>query len=83
MFFVVSGELEVDLGDKRIPLTGDFFGEIALLTEGTRAASVIALTRVQLLVLHAKHFHTFLDHNPDQAEAIHKVAKERLGGDSG
>jgi voltage-gated potassium channel len=80
MFFIVSGELEVELEDARKPLTGDFFGEIALLTGGTRSASVLAVTRAQLLVLNGKHFQTFLDHNPDLAETISRVAQERLAG---
>jgi voltage-gated potassium channel len=78
MFFVVSGELEVDLGHSRIPLDGDFFGEIALLTAGTRSATVRAVTRAQLLLLHAQHFQTFLQNNPDISETIHRVARERM-----
>ncbi len=78
MFFIVSGELEVEINATIAPMQGDFFGEIALLTQGTRSASVRAVTSAQLLVLHAKHFRTILSDNPRIAETINQVAQERL-----
>jgi voltage-gated potassium channel len=78
MFFIVSGDLEVDLESRRIVLEDDFFGEIALLSSSRRSATVTARTRAQLLVLHASHFEAFLDAHPELAETIRRVAEARI-----
>jgi voltage-gated potassium channel len=77
MFFVVSGELVVDLGDRLIPLEGDFFGEMGVLGTGDRSASVIASTRAQLLALEARNLEAFFDSHPELAAKVRRVATER------
>lgn len=79
MFLIVSGEVEVDVGDtpKRLK-TGDFFGEIALLEKTTRTATVRAVSTCQLLALEVDDFERLLDTHPDLKETIHKVAAQRL-----
>jgi voltage-gated potassium channel len=79
MFLIVSGEVEVDVGDtpKRLK-TGDFFGEIALLEKTTRTATVRAVSTCQLLALEVDDFERLLDSHPELKDTIHKVAAQRL-----
>ncbi len=43
---------------------GDYFGELALLDGGTRTASVVAETAMELLVLDRGEFYQMLDSSP-------------------
>jgi len=78
MFFIVSGDLEVELDGERQLLGEDFFGEIGLLERQARNATVTARTRAQMVVLGAKHVEAVLDSQPDVAATIRRVARERL-----
>jgi voltage-gated potassium channel len=79
MFLIVSGEVEVEVGEHPIRLkTGDFFGEIALLAKTTRTATVRAISTCQLLMLDVEDFERLLDSHPDLKETIHKVADQRM-----
>ena len=79
MYFIASGAVEVRLPARRIRLgSGDFFGEMALLSGRPRQADVVALTYCQLLVLRKADFERFLAANPDARAMINRVAEERL-----
>jgi voltage-gated potassium channel len=81
MYFIVSGEVEIDTqtGAPRGRLgAGEFFGEIALIAERPRTASVTALTPCRLLVLHKDDFESFMDAHPDLKEAVRLAAERRL-----
>lgn len=79
MYFIVSGEVEVDVRPTPLRLTaGDFFGEIALLKESERTATVTAVTECQLLILDASDFRRLLRDHPPIADAVTKVMTERL-----
>ena len=79
MYFIVSGEVEVRLPNSSVHLhSGDFFGEIALLTDSVRTATVAALTSCQLLVLRVDDFRKVLAAHPDLRETISRVAEQRL-----
>jgi voltage-gated potassium channel len=81
MYFVAAGEVEIELKDGRIRLgVGHFFGEIAVLRQARRSATVTAVTRTSLLVLDAHDLHALMDREPRVAERIHDVMHERLGG---
>ncbi|NEP78661.1 MAG: cyclic nucleotide-binding domain-containing protein [Okeania sp. SIO3C4] len=56
---------------------GAFFGEIALLYEKKRTASLKTLTYCELFVLNKDDFKKVLDHYPDFAAHVHKIAEER------
>lgn len=78
-FFIASGAVEVRRPGQRIRLgTGEFFGELALLTGQPRQADVVALTYCRLLVLQQADFKDFLADNPEAREAINRVARSRL-----
>ena len=78
MFFIASGAVEV-MVDEPVRLgTGDFFGELGILTREPRRADVIAMTYCHLLELHADVFERFLAADPLAAAAIRKVATSRL-----
>jgi voltage-gated potassium channel len=79
MFFIMSGEVVVDVLPHPVHLRGgQFFGEIALLKETLRTATVTALTETQLLGLDAEDFRKLIDQYPDLKEKIHRIAESRL-----
>jgi len=62
---------------------GDYFGEIALLEERQRTATVCAVLPSLCLTLERKHFLNMLARNPQLRTVIEHTAKERLGESSG
>ena len=81
MFFIMSGEVEVDVRPNPVHLRGgQFFGEIALLKDMERTATVTAVTETQLLTLDAADFRRLVDQYPDLREKISRIAESRMGG---
>jgi len=79
MFFIMSGEVEVDVAPFPVRLgRGQFFGEIALLRDTVRTATVTAVEECQLLALDVADFRGLLDAHPDVKAAITELAKRRL-----
>ncbi|MGE5545637.1 MAG: cyclic nucleotide-gated ion channel [Solirubrobacterales bacterium] len=79
MYFIVSGQVEVRARTGTFILKqGDFFGEIALIEQCARTATVKALTRCQLLILDARDFHKFVAGYPHLLEAIWETARLRM-----
>jgi len=79
MFFILEGDVEVEISPKPVRLTaGQYFGEIALLKDTERTATVISITEVHLLVLGVKDFRRLIDENPQLKAAITRVAESRL-----
>ncbi len=80
MYFIVGGLVSADFGGAEPALLGDgdFFGEIALLNDSRRTATVRARSRCQLLVLDAKDFSRFLAGSPHVAVIIAETARRRL-----
>jgi voltage-gated potassium channel len=78
MCFIVAGEVEVELPQGTVSLrSGQFFGEIALLYERPRSATVTAVTECHLLVLEVRDFRHLTQRYPEIDAAIRKVAAER------
>jgi len=65
-YVIVEGQATVTRGGKRVTrlLPGDFFGEIALLDEGPRTASVIAETPLSAMTINRKPFSALLSREP-------------------
>jgi monovalent cation:H+ antiporter, CPA1 family len=79
MYFISSGAVEVQVNDKTFTLgSGDFCGEIALLTSQVRNANVKASGFCDLLILSTKDFSTFMQENPHLQETIKQIAQDRL-----
>jgi len=81
MYFIVSGDVEVDQetsAPKGRLSAGEFFGEIALIAERTRTATITALSPCKLLLLHKDDFDSFMDAHPDLRDAVRVAAKRRL-----
>jgi CPA1 family monovalent cation:H+ antiporter len=79
VYFIASGAVEVILPHRRVRLgSGEFFGELALLTGRARQADIIALTYCQLLVLRKTEFDRFLKENPAVREEINRIAEQRI-----
>ena len=57
---------------------GEVFGEVALLSESPRTATVRAIDRCELLVLDRRDFMTFLKRSPEVAVRMLTVLVERL-----
>jgi voltage-gated potassium channel len=80
MYFIADGEVEIELADgvRRLG-PGNFFGEVAVLRRARRSATVRATERTRLLVLDADDFHALLGKQPDLAERLRAVVRERVG----
>ena len=78
MYFVVTGEIAVEIPGNTITLTGgDFFGEMALLEGGKRSTTVRAVTACELLHLGAADFRQLVSGAPDLEMEIRRIAQER------
>jgi CRP-like cAMP-binding protein len=66
-FVVASGEAAVNVGGKDVATlgAGDHFGEIALVSEAARTATVTATTELRLLEIPFWDFRDFAHANPD------------------
>lgn len=80
MYFIVSGLLAADFGGAEPALLsdGDFFGEIAVLRDSRRTATVMARSRCELLVLNAADLRRFITDSPKVAEILAQTARNRL-----
>ena len=79
MCFISSGTVSVDVPpEPHILGPGDFFGEIALLKDCERTATVTTVTECQLMVLSVENFNRLLKADPDIQDAITHVMEERL-----
>ena len=79
MYFLLSGEVQLDFPDGPIVLEdGAFFGEMALLYQRRRAATITAVTRCTLLTLQADDFARFMRRHPDVRNTVAQVAEHRL-----
>ena len=72
----VDGEHVADLGE------GDFFGEMALLVEQRRTATVTATSDLRVIVMHERDFRAMEDEMPEVAGRIKSVMDERRRSDS-
>ncbi len=77
---VVEGEAEVRRGDAVIATRGPgtFFGEIALLLDRPRNASVVATTDMTIEVIDRKDFRRLLEQYPDLHAPLLEATAQRL-----
>jgi voltage-gated potassium channel len=80
MYFISSGEVEIQLDGNPLRLEpGHFFGEIAALRSTRRSATISAVTSASLLVLEARDLHALMEREPSVAAHIRGVMRTRLG----
>ena len=80
MFFIASGAVEVRVQPEPIRLgTGEFFGELALLTRRLRTADVVAIGFCRLLVLRRDLFDDVLGSHSTIGRQVREVATRRRG----
>jgi CRP-like cAMP-binding protein len=79
-FVLLDGEADVKKGDRSINTmkTGDFFGEIALVTKMPRTASVTATTPVRVLVITERDFDALLKKSPEVGRNVAEALAERV-----
>jgi CPA1 family monovalent cation:H+ antiporter len=78
MFFISSGAVEVRLPNQRVRLgSGDFVGEMALLSHQPRQADVVSLGYGRVLELAAADFDGFLTNYPRAKAEIERTAAAR------
>ena len=79
MYFISSGDVEVDIPPHPFHLsTGEFFGEVAVLSRKPRVATVISITECKLLQLEARDLDRLLDDHPEMADEFKRIARDRI-----
>jgi CRP/FNR family transcriptional regulator, cyclic AMP receptor protein len=79
-FVVIDGEVEVTKNGKLLPVRGsnEFFGEIALVEQIPRTATVTAKTPLRFFVLTRRDFQQMLRDNPGVELKILRALARRL-----
>lgn len=79
-FVILEGTAEVRHGGRKVRTLGpgDFLGEIALLTQLPRTATVTATTALDVLVITAREFRSLLAHAPKVQTKVLEALAERL-----
>jgi CRP-like cAMP-binding protein len=79
-FVIVDGSAEVTRKGKRVATRGggDFVGEIALLEETPRTATVTAETPMRLFVLTRRDFRHLVDENPGVERKVMRALARRV-----
>jgi len=87
MYMIRDGQVEVftqDDEDKEIPLAtlgpGEFFGEVALLSNTKRTASIRADERCDILQLNRKDFDWAMKQSPEALKVIQEYVQKRVKG---
>jgi len=79
MYFIVSGEVEAELPHRKVSFgPGDFFGELALLHQTHRRATIVATANCRLLALSAEDFTMLTRKHPELRRHIEQAAERHL-----
>lgn len=90
LYIILSGKVKVYLSDENgkeiiigIQQPGDYFGELALIDEEPRAASIMTLEKSSFSVISKGNFHQYLLGHPDAALMLLRDLAQRLRSDTG
>ncbi|XP_053211837.1 potassium/sodium hyperpolarization-activated cyclic nucleotide-gated channel 2-like isoform X2 [Panonychus citri] len=81
MYFIQEGIVDIVMFNGEVATSlsdGSYFGEICLLTNARRTASVRAETYCNLFSLSVEHFNAVLDQYPVMRRTMESIAAERL-----
>ena len=77
-YIIVNGQVEVSTDDAEVVLdSGAFFGELALMDDAVRSASIRTRLPTLFLTLSKRHFEGLLDAHPQVRTLIERTAKTR------
>ena len=79
-FVLVEGTVGIDRGGVRVRTLqpGDFFGEIALVSEGPRTATATTESPSKVLVLGHREFHSLMDQFPAIRTCVLEALAKRI-----
>jgi CRP-like cAMP-binding protein/Fe-S-cluster-containing hydrogenase component 2 len=80
LYLIESGQATVEQQGHAIATLseGDFFGEMALLSQQPHGADIRAQTPTDVLILPERDFHALMDRRPDIKDQLHSVIERRL-----
>jgi voltage-gated potassium channel len=80
MFVVTSGRVTVQQGDRTVKELGpgSWFGEMALISEGKRSATVTTTEPSTLFVVAHREFHALMDEMPKVRTSVLDCLADRL-----
>jgi LmbE family N-acetylglucosaminyl deacetylase len=80
LYFIAEGEVEVVKGGRVVSVLGpgQVVGELAVMTDLPRAATLQARSEVRLLAVHGVRFREFLRTHPELMEGLASVLARRL-----
>jgi CRP/FNR family transcriptional regulator, cyclic AMP receptor protein len=83
-FILVDGDAEVRKGNRKVNTMGggDFFGEIALVSQRPRTATVTTTSPVRALVVTEQAFRSLLGRTPDVQRKVLQALADRVAADS-
>ena len=81
MFIIAEGRVRIDKDGSTVAELGpgDWFGEMALLSEGDRSATATVAEASRLFVVAHREFHELMDEMPSVRTAVFQCVAERLG----
>lgn len=79
-YVILDGKADVEIGGKQVATlgAGDFFGEMALLDQGPRVATVTAASDMEVAVLDPREFVSLIEKHPGVARKVLKTMASRL-----
>ena len=79
-FVIIEGEVEITRNRRKVAIRGggEFVGEIALLEQTPRTATVTAKTPLRVFVLTSKNFRSVLDENPSVERKVVRALARRV-----
>src|ERR671925_1059943 len=82
-FVIIEGDATVRRGDQEVNRLGpgDFFGEIALVRDTPRTATVTAESPIRALVITDRSFRTLLERSPEIESKVMSAVAARLSPD--
>ena len=83
-FVLVEGSADVRRRNRKVNTLGggDFFGEIALVSQRPRTATVTTSSPVRALVVTEQSFRSLLDRAPDVQRKVLQALADRVAADS-